>query len=301
MSSSSNGSSAEPRGLAARAFAVHIRHQRLITLALLAPALVLLTAFLFWPVAELMSKSFLDPKGPVAFYGRLVQVPAYVQILLRTVMFSAFTAIICLLLGYPVAYKLTKAGPLGKAIILACVLLPFWTNLLVRSYGWIEFLNPRGILNTALMQLGLIGRPIDLVYNSAGVLIGLSQIMLPYMILPLYAVMTRMDGRTTQAARSLGAGPVQTFLKVYFPLTFPGVMAGLLLIFTMSLGFFVIPALLGGSSGVMIAQLIEFNINGSLNWGMASALSTALLATTLLLYWIGDRWFNLGAIWGVER
>lgn len=280
---------------------MYARNHRIITLALLAPALVLLAVFLIWPVGELMSKSFLDPKGPMAFYGRLVQVPAYVMILLRTVVVSALTAFICLLIGYPVAYRLTKSGPIGKAFILICVLLPFWTNLLVRSYGWIEFLNPRGILNSALMSAGVISTPLELVYNSAGVLIGLSQIMLPYMILPLYAVMTRMDGRLTQASRSLGAGPVQTFIKVYFPLTFPGVMAGVLLIFTMSLGFFVIPALLGGAKGLMIAQLIEFNINGTLNWGMASALSTVLLTTTLLLYWIGDRWFNLGAIWGVEK
>jgi putative spermidine/putrescine transport system permease protein len=280
---------------------VHARNHRFITLALLAPALVMLAVFLIWPVGELMSKSFLDPKGPMAFYGRLVQVPAYVMILLRTVLVSALTAFICLLVGYPVAYRLTKAGPIAKAFILICVLLPFWTNLLVRSYGWIEILNPRGILNSALMAAGLIKTPLELVYNSTGVLIGLSQIMLPYMILPLYAVMMRMDGRLTQASRSLGAGPVQTFIKVYFPLTFPGVMAGVLLIFTMSLGFFIIPALLGGDKGLMIAQLIDFNINGTLNWGMASALSTVLLATTLLLYWIGDRWFNLGAIWGVEK
>jgi putative spermidine/putrescine transport system permease protein len=228
-------------------------------------------------------------------------VPSYVQILLRTVVYSALTALICLMLGYPVAYKLTKVGRFGKAVILVCVLLPFWTNLLVRSYGWIEFLNPQGILNTLLLATGLISQPLELIYNSTGVLIGLSQIMLPYMILPLYAVMTRMDNRVTQASRSLGAGPLQTFVKVYFPLTFPGVMAGLVLIFAMSLGFFVIPALLGGASGTMIAQLIEFNINGSLNWGMASALSTTLLVTTLALYWIGDRWFNLGAIWGLEK
>jgi putative spermidine/putrescine transport system permease protein len=157
------------------------------------------------------------------------------------------------------------------------------------------------MINEALMALGLIATPLELVYNTTGVLVGMSQIMLPYMILPLYAVMTRLDPRTTQAARSLGAGPVTTFLKVYFPLTLPGVMAGTLLVFTISLGFFVVPALLGGARGLVLAQLIEFNINGALNWGMASALSTALLVTTLVLYWIGDRFFNLGAIWGMQR
>ena len=223
------------------------------------------------------------------------------QILLRTLMFSAATAAICLVAGYPVAYRLTTASPLGKAAILVCVLLPFWTNLLVRSYGWILILNPKGIVNSALIEAGVINNPLELVYNATGVLIGMSQIMLPYMILPVYAVMTRLDPRVIHASRSLGAGPTLTFLKVYFPLTLPGVMAGVVLVFTISLGFFVLPALLGGARGLVLAQLIEFNINGALNWGMASALSTSLLAVTLLLYAIGDRWFNLGAIWGLQR
>lgn len=271
------------------------------TIALLAPAALLLGGILIWPLSDLIARSFSDPQGPLVFYTRLIEVPSYVQILLRTLMFSAATALICLLAGYPVAYKLATSGPVVRGIILVCVLLPFWTNLLVRSYGWILILNPRGMINEALMGLGLIDQPLELVYNTMGVLIGMSQIMLPYMILPLYAVMTRLDPRMTQAARSLGASPMTTFFKVYFPLTLPGVMAGILLVFTISLGFFVVPALLGGARGLVWAQLIEFNINGALNWGMASALSTALLITTLILYWIGDRFFNLGAIWGMQR
>jgi ABC-type spermidine/putrescine transport system permease subunit I len=272
-----------------------------IAFILLAPALALLLVVLVWPVVELMSRSFTDARGPLVFYARLVEVSSYVQILLRTLTFSAATAAICLVAGYPVAYRLTTASPLSKVAILVCVLLPFWTNLLVRSYGWILILNPKGIVNTALIDAGVIQNPLELVYNATGVLIGMSQIMLPYMILPVYAVMTRLDPRVIHASRSLGAGPVLTFLKVYFPLTLPGVMAGVVLVFTISLGFFVIPALLGGARGLVLAQLIEFNINGALNWGMASALSTSLLAATLILYAIGDRWFNLGAIWGLQR
>jgi ABC-type spermidine/putrescine transport system permease subunit I len=270
-------------------------------LVLLAPALLLLIGLLVWPVAELSLRSFSDPAGPLVFYERLVSVPSYLQILVRTLMFSAGTALLCLLLGYPIAHALANAGPMVRGVILVAVMLPFWTNLLVRSYGWIVFLSPRGVLNEALLALGIIQRPLELIYNAQGVLIGMTQIMLPYMILPLYAVMTRLDARLPDAARSLGAGPITTFVKVYVPLTLPGAMAGLLLVFTISLGFFVIPALLGGAKGLMIAQLIEFNINGSLNWGMASALSVTLLATTLAIFWIGDRWFNLGVIWGIER
>lgn len=277
------------------------RHRGLATLALLAPAIVLLAAVLMWPVLELVSRSFRDPSGPFVFYIRLIEVSIYLEVLVRTLLISAATALICLLVGYPVAYKLATAKPLGKAAILACILLPFWTNLLVRSYGWILILNPQGIINTALLDLGLISSPLEIVYNLLGVLIGMSQIMLPYLILPLYAVMTKLDPQLANAARTLGAGPLKTFINVYFPLTLPGVMAGVLLVFTISLGFFVIPAILGGARGLLLAQMIEFNVNTSLNWGMASALSTSLLAATLVLYLISERWLNLGAIWGLHR
>jgi putative spermidine/putrescine transport system permease protein len=273
----------------------------LITFALLAPAALLLAAVLIWPVLELASRSFRDPGGPFVLYARVIEVSTYLQVLFRTVMFAIATTAICLALGYPVAFKLSTARPLTKAFILACVLLPFWTNLLVRSYGWILILNPRGILNTSLLQIGLISSPLELVYNATGVLIGMSHIMLPFAILPLYAVMTRLDPQLANASRTLGAGPLHTFLKVYLPMTLPGVMAGALLVFTISLGFFVVPAILGGARGLLLAQLIEFNINSTLNWGMAATLSTLLLAATLLLYAIADRWLNLGSIWGLSR
>jgi ABC-type spermidine/putrescine transport system permease subunit I len=273
----------------------------LITLALLAPAALLLAAVLIWPVLELASRSFRDPNGPFIYYARVIEVSTYLQVLLRTVLFAIATAAICLALGYPVAFKLATARPLTKALILACVLLPFWTNLLVRSYGWILILNPRGIINMGLMELGAISSPLELVYNATGVIIGMSHIMLPFAILPLYAVMIRLDPQLANAARTLGAGPLHTFLKVYFPMTLPGVMAGVLLVFTISLGFFVVPAILGGPHGLLLAQLIEFNINTSLNWGMAATLSSLLLAATLLLYTIADRWLNLGSIWGLSR
>lgn len=269
--------------------------------ALLAPALVLIGGLLLWPVLELVQLSFADAGDPLANYERIATVPLYSTILVRTIIVSAGTALICLLAGYPVAYMLSVSRPSVRNVILVCVLLPFWTNLLVRSYGWILLLNPAGIINTFLRDAGVISTPIPLVYNTTGVLIGMSQIMLPYMVLPLFAVMTRLDPRITHAARSLGARPAAAFLKVYFPLTMPGVMAGLLLVFAISLGFFIVPALLGGASDILLSQLIEFNINESLNWGMASALSTLLLIVTLAIYWVADRWFNLGAIWGLQR
>lgn len=268
---------------------------------LVGPALGLVAILFVWPVLVLLGQSVSSPEGWSANFARLHEVPVYYRVLWRTLLVSAETAIVCLLIGFPVAYKLTVAKPLVRAIILGCIFVPFWTNLLVRSYGWIVLLNPEGMINTLLRRLGLLETSLDLVYNQLGVLIGMTQIMLPYMILPIYAVMSRLDPRVMSAARSLGARPMQAFYKVYLPLVQPGIMAGVLLVFTISLGFFVIPAILGGRTGVMLAQLIEFNINGTLNWGMASALSAVLLAVTLALLWAGDRWFGLGAIWGIQR
>lgn len=267
---------------------------------LVLPALVVIGIFFLWPVASLIVTSFKSSDGPLVNYERIVTVSTYLAVLWRTLVTSAATAAICLLLGYPVAYRLVNASRRWQIAILAFIFIPFWTNLLVRSYGWLIMLNPQGVVNGLLMNLGLIEHPLPLVYNTTGVLIGMVQIMLPYMILPLAAVMSRLDPALPRAARSLGANPLRMFLKVYLPLTLPGVMSGLLLVFVISLGFFVIPAILGGSRDILLAQLIEFNINTVLNWGFAAALATVLLVATLGLYWVGERWLKLGAIWGLR-
>lgn len=268
---------------------------------LIAPALLLLAALFIWPVAGLLVQSFDSDAGWMGNYARLHEIPVYYRVLTRTFLISAETALICLVLGFPVAYMLTVARPLTRAVIFAAILVPFWTNLLVRTYGWIIILNEQGMVGSLFRWLGFTEAPVELVHNQTGILIGMSQVMLPYMILPLYSVMSRIDNRVMRAARSLGATPIQAFRKVYLPLAQPGIMAGVLLVFTISLGFFIIPAILGGRSGVMLAQLIEFNINQTLNWGMASALSSVLLLATFLLLYVGDRWFGLGAIWGVGK
>lgn len=267
---------------------------------LLLPGLLFLAALFAWPVARLVATSFSDPAGAFVHYERIFLDPVYIRVVGRTMALSAEVAVLCLLLGYPLAYQLNRSGPLGKAIILLCVLIPFWTNLLVRSYGWIVLLNPQGIINGLLREAGLIEGAVPLVYNTTGVLIGMTQIMLPYMVLPLAAVMSRIDPTLPSAARSLGASPLAAFTRVYLPLTMPGILAGLLLVFMLSLGFFVVPALLGGPRDILLAQLIDFNINSTLNWPFAAALSTVLLGATLALYWIGDRFFDLGRLWGTR-
>jgi putative spermidine/putrescine transport system permease protein len=268
---------------------------------LLAPTLVFLIAVFFYPLGALIALSVADKGTWYEDYSRLFEGSLYARVLYRTIWVSGATTVICLLVGFPLARLLDSAGPRGKAFLLAIILLPFWSNFLVRTYGWMIILNPKGLINRFLMDLGLIADPLPLVYNLTGVLIGMVQIMLPYMVLPIAAVMARIDRQLPSAARSLGAGPVRAFLLVYFPMTLPGVVAGALLVFTISLGFFVIPAVLGGPRELLVAQLIEFNVNTLLDWGFAGALSTALLGVTCVIYAVAERWFGLGALWGSVR
>jgi putative spermidine/putrescine transport system permease protein len=265
------------------------------TILLLTPGLLFLLVLFFYPLGALLSIS-ISSTGEVL--GRLFATSLYGRVFYQTAWVSLATTLICFLVGYPLARLLDVAGPRKKAFLLAVILLPFWSNFLVRTYGWMILLNPKGLINQVLLGLGLIKEPLPLVYNLTGVLIGMSQIMLPYMILPIAAVMGRIDPQLRSAARSLGAGPIRSFILVYFPMTLPGVMAGALLVFTISLGFYVIPAILGGPRDLLIAQLIEFNVNTSLDWGFASALSSVLLVSTFIIYAIAQRWFGLSALWG---
>jgi putative spermidine/putrescine transport system permease protein len=261
------------------------------------PAIGFLAVLFFYPIGRLIAQSFASAV-PFANYHRILDNPVYLHVLQRTLSMSVATTLLCALIGYPLARRIIAARPRGRAILLAVVLVPFWTNLLVRSYGWMIILNPKGAINEALLALGIIDAPLSLVYNATGVLIGMVQIMLPYMIFPVMAVMSRIDGQLVHAARSLGAGPVASFLWVYLPMTLPGLMAGSLLVFTISLGFFVIPAILGGPRDLMLAQLIEFNVNNSLDWGFAGALSAVLLVVTVGVYLVAQRWFGLRSLWG---
>lgn len=275
------------------------RRRRPPSIALLTlPALGFLSVLFFYPLGSLIAQSFSGGGALLDNYRRIFATPVYLLVLERTLWVSAATTILCLLIGYPMARRLIGAGPREKAFLLVIILLPFWTNLLVRTYGWMVMLNPKGVINELLLDLGIVERPLALVYNQTGVLIGMVQIMVPYMIFPIAAVMSRIDPQLQRAARSLGAGPLASFLRVYFPMTLPGVMAGVLLVFTISLGFFVIPAVLGGQHDLLLAQLVEFNINTTLNWGFASALSTVLLLATVLVYVAAERWLGLGTIWG---
>lgn len=208
----------------------------------------------------------------------------YRTILWRTFWISAVVTLACLVLGYPLAYRLATL-PEGTAnLLMILVLLPFWTSLLVRTASWIVLLQREGPLNDLLLWLGAIDEPLSLVYNRAGVYIAMTHVLLPFMVLPLYSVMRGIPPSYVRAALSLGAKPSTAFLRVYLPLSMPGVAAGCLLVFILAIGYYITPALVGGAADQMISYFVAFFTLETVNWGMAAALGTVLLVATVLLY-----------------
>ena len=247
---------------------------------LLLPALLLLAAAFVWPVGWLLSRAFTYPTPGLGNFVTLWERPVYLRVILNTIVISAVVTPVCLLLGFPVAHAMAHGSPRLRRWLVFLVLIPFWTSLLVRSFATVILLQRHGPLNGALMGLGLIEQPLPLLYNMAGVLLGAVQVLLPFVIFPLYATMARIEPSWMQAALTLGAGPVRAFWRVYLPLTFPGLLTGAALVFISTLGYYVIPALLGGPRELMVAQLIQDQIGNFGNWGMAGALSLVLIGST---------------------
>ena len=215
----------------------------------------------------------------------------YVKIFLRTLWISLVVTITCLLLAFPVSYLLATLPLRISNILMVMVLLPFWTSLLVRTTSWIVLLQRNGVVNDIIVWLGIIddGARIQMVYNQTGTLVAMTQILLPFMILPLYSVMKTISPSYMKAARSLGASPLRAFVRVYIPQTVPGIGAGCLLVFILSIGYYITPALVGGQSGQLISNFIAYHMKSSLNWGLAAALGTILLFAVLSLYWLYNK------------
>lgn len=229
--------------------------------------------------------SALDLKQDAA--GSIVREPPerrlYLPLLWRTFQISFLVAMLCLLAGYPTAYVLTRLSPRAAGLLMICVMLPFWTSLLVRTTAWIVILQGNGPVNGLLQSLHLIEQPLELIFNRFGTLVAMTHVLLPYMILPLYSVMTAIPETHVRAAQSLGANKRIAFLRVYLPQTLPGLGAGLLLVFILALGYYITPALVGGPRDQMLSYMITYHVNEVVNWGMASALGLMLLLTTLVL------------------
>jgi putative spermidine/putrescine transport system permease protein len=206
------------------------------------------------------------------------------RILVRTFEMSALVTLWCLLLGYPLAYWLSTLPARQANVLMILVLVPFWTSILVRVAAWIVLLQSGGLVNRALIGLGLVDQPLALLFNRTGVVIAMTHILLPFMILPLYSVMKGVPPTYLRAAVSLGSPPLAAFFRVYVPQTYPGIGAGALLVFILAIGYYVTPALLGGADDQMLSYYVAQYANVNVNWGMASALGGLLLAATLVLY-----------------
>ena len=261
---------------------------------LVLPGMLFLIAFFVVPIAGMAVRSFTDP-GPEN-YLIFVKSGLYARVLWTTIRTAFVVTLVCLLLGYPYAYVMLKVGPKLTAVLGVLVLLPFWSSILVRTYAWTVLLQDSGIINSALKSLGVISQPLQLMRNDLGVTIGMSHILLPYMVFPIYAVMTRISPDLVPAAQSLGAPPYRAFLRVFWPQSVPGVAAGVLLVFVLSLGFFITPALLGSPSNTMFSVLVVNEVSQMLQFGRGSALAVVLLLVTLVLLWFGRRFLPAGLL-----
>ncbi len=215
----------------------------------------------------------------------------YLKLFLRTLFISLVITTMCLLLGYPIAYLLANLKVRTANILMILVLLPFWTSLLVRTSAWKVLLQQQGVINDTLVALSLVSdnARLELINNQTGTIIAMTHILMPFMILPLYSVMKGIPPSYLRAAKSLGANDWTAFWKVYFPNSIPGIGAGSILAFILSIGYYITPELVGGTSGVFISNRIAYHISSSLNWGLAAALGSILLIVVVVLYWLYDR------------
>ncbi|WP_407334144.1 ABC transporter permease [Enterovibrio sp. 27052020O] len=227
--------------------------------------------------------------------GDIVAQPEYLQIYTslfwRTLYMSMAITFLCLLLGYPVAYLLANLPAKKANMLMILVLLPFWTSLLVRTATWIAILQQQGVLNDLMVGAGVLDDEsrIQMIYNQTGTLIAMTHILLPFMILPLYSVMKTISPSYVRAARSMGATQALAFRRIYFPQTLPGIGAGSILVFILSIGYYITPALVGGQTGTFITNFIAYHMQTSLNWGLAAAIASILLVVVMILYWLYNR------------
>jgi putative spermidine/putrescine transport system permease protein len=230
-----------------------------------------------------------DSEGSIVAQPEDMQI--YTQLYWRTLWVSLLITVVCLLLAYPISYLMATL-PLGISnLLMIMVLLPFWTSLLVRTTSWIVLLQKEGVLNDIMVWVGVIGNEhrLQMIYNMTGTVVSMVHILLPFMVLPLYSVMKTISPTYVRAAQSMGATPARSFWKVYFPQSVPGIGAGAILVFILSIGYYITPALVGGRTGQLISNMIAYHMQKSLNWGLAAALGGLLLVGVLALYWLYNR------------
>lgn len=274
------------------------RKEQFMLTALTIPALISITLIIVIPVGWLFSLSFIGKSGDFSFenYHKMIVYKSYFRVFKTTFNVSFLTTILCILLGYPLAYFLSQIPKKFVGLFLLTVLLPFWTSLLVRTYAWLVLLQRKGLINNFAIDIGLWDAPLKLAHNLNGTLIGMVHIMLPFMVLPLYAAMQRIDRQTIQAAANLGANPFQAFWQIFVPLSLPGVAAGSLIVYVLCLGFYITPAVLGGGKVILVSMQITAILEDQFNWGAASALGVILLITTFIFLLLASRFLKLDSI-----
>jgi putative spermidine/putrescine transport system permease protein len=267
-------------------------------LLLVLPALLVIVALLLIPLGWMMWQSVYDGGFTFQHYERILTERIYWNSFALTFRIGLTVTAAALLLGYPVAYAAVVLPPRWSVLVLAFVVLPFWTSVLVRAYAWLVLLQRSGVVNGALQHWGLIGSPLALVHNELGTVIATVHILLPFMVLPLYATMQKIPRDLMQAAASLGGGPVHNFFRVFFPLSLPGVLAGMTLVFVLSLGFYITPELLGGGKTIMVSMVVSRNVELYNQWGAASAAGAVLLVCVLVLFYVASRIVSLDRLLG---
>ena len=265
---------------------------------LLGPPSAVLTLLFVVPIGLMLVTSVTDPRVSFAHYQRIFTVPLYTHVMVNTFVTSLIVTALCLLLGYPVAYVMARRTDWISTLLLTIVAMSFWTGFLVRTYAWLVILGSKGPVVAAYHALGLGGPPPKLLFTSFASTLGMTHILLPFMILALFAVMKKIEPDHLKAAASLGARPMAAFGEVFLPLSLPGVVNGSLLVFVSCLGFFVTPILLGTPRDMMISQLINQQIEELLAWGFASALAVILLVATGSILGIYNRFAGLDRLWG---
>jgi putative spermidine/putrescine transport system permease protein len=268
---------------------------------LVAPLLALVVVMFAGPIANIFWLSFTDPEPGLGNYAALIEKESLRRILWTTLRICLITTLLSVVLGDCIAYAMAAVADAARQRMMLLILISFWISVLVRTFSWLMLLGRNGLLNNGLISAGLIDQPLPFVRNELGVLIGMVHYMIPYAVLPILASMQAIDGRVLSASRNLGASPAQTFWRIYLPLTKQGIIAGAILVFILSLGFYVTPAIMGGGKVLMVAEYISVQILVTLKWGTAAMLAILMLVSVLALLYVLSRFMNLAAALGGGR
>ncbi|HZR73306.1 ABC transporter permease [Bradyrhizobium sp.] len=278
----------------------HYRREQGLMLALSLPALLVVLLLIVVPVGWLGWQSIYHDGFTFENYRRIFSEDIYWKTFLFTFEISLLVTGLALLLGYPLAYAAHAASKGWSIVILALVVLPFWTSVLVRAYAWLVLLQRTGVINQLLQSLGIISEPLALVHNMFGTVVATVHILLPFMVLPLYAAMQKIPADLMQAGASLGASPSHAFRRIFLPLSLPGVLAGSTLVFVLCLGFYITPELLGGGRAIMVSMLVSRNVELYNQWGAASAVGVVLLLSVGIIFFVVSRFIRLDRVLGVQ-